>query len=476
VLGVGFDEKLYDAAVTPRGRPVVALGDLGPSRDPYPWGKQPPDLYFPYRGQPAAGTLTLRPLSARVRARCTTEVLLTAGRVALGTHLLVQPEVSRPESIEIVLSAPAPEGWTWKTRDSDNAVRRAERLPGVEAPLFAGLAARSPLESAALAAAGRGWAGRGEVWRLTLERPLAEPLALEAGALLPAGPGDVRLDVPLVTVRGTGRMEGEVKLYLAGTNQVQVVPTGLRQPPEPRPGPGVAGAPPWRSFRYAASPVALTLRGTFAGRPETAGSVVGPAHLATRLEPDGGLRHTFTFRVWNWRQRTLPLRLPDGPAVERVDGRWLTDVTPAPADGAAGVVLELPVPDPGQHRFEVVYAADVPTWVLGTRLEAPAPHLPVPPLGFRRTWELPHGVLPLYPGTWQRLPGPAGADSPGGRFGLGDLPSPARVLSALGGPPAPLYGAGWAERQREQLVRAACGRTPPRRWARYWRVELRWPA
>lgn len=433
VLAVSFDEKLYEAVVSPRNRPAQSLSDLGASRDTYPWGKQVPDLVFAYRGQPTTATLTLRPLRPRVRLRCTTELLLTAGRAALAAHLQASPELGQPESLDLALSSPVPAGWTWKIREGGNSIVRAERLPAVEAtPQFAGLAARSALESASLAVAANVLAFRGELWRLTLERPLTEPLTIEAGGVVPVGMDRVRLEVPLITAAEAVRMEGEVKLYLAGTNQVQVVTSGLRQPPDVRPSRTVGRAPPWRSFRYTTGPVALSLSGTFGAEAVASDSVVGPAHLTTYLQPGGGLRHEFTFTVWNWLQRVFPLRLPVGTRLlsVRLQGRWLDGLQAIPDEDGEGARLELPVAGEDYCQFEIVYAANSPAWTLWTRLDAPAPQLPIEPLGFRRSWQLPSGIAPLATAQLQPLPGPNGSGAWSEQFGREAVESVTRLLTS----------------------------------------------
>src|SRR5262249_6523555 len=139
---------------------------------------------------------------------------------------------------------------------------------------------------------------------------------------------------------------------------------------------------------------------------------------------DGAARHHFTFRVSNWTQRTLPLRLPPGarPVAVRADGRSVCTV---PTGGTAEPgVLDLPVPRaPGRTgdsslRFEVIYDTAPPPsggWRPWTRIEAPAPVLPIPALTFRRSWRLPPDVAPVSDGQLRPLPGvgkPAGDGVP----------------------------------------------------------------
>src|SRR5262249_41250061 len=77
------------------------------------------------------------------------------------------------------------------------------------------------------------------------------------------------------------------------------------------------------------------------------------------------------FRVANWGQHTLPLRLPPGsrPLAVQVDGRWLPRLIPAAPASSGGEPeeLALPVPSRGEtlpaeavHRYELVYTRAAP--------------------------------------------------------------------------------------------------------------------
>src|SRR5262249_59521056 len=89
----------------------------------------------------------------------------------------------------------------------------------------------------------------------------------------------------------------------------------------------------------------------------------------------------------------------------------------------------LPVPGGAAlHRYEVVYAVAQPAWYFWTQLEAQEPGLPVPepPLDSRRTWLLAPGLVPLFDGVCERLPGPGGGPLP-----LAALLSPGPALRNL---------------------------------------------
>src|SRR5262249_25405673 len=146
-----------------------------------PWGKQAPDLYFPYRGQPPQGSLTLLPRPPQVRARCYQDVHLASGQVVVETHLLLEAEVGSPHAVGVVLSSSDGAAWQWDTVQGQNQVVRSERLPILEAAgAVAPLSASQALSAAALLAADFDLARRGdlarasapEFWRLLLARPL----------------------------------------------------------------------------------------------------------------------------------------------------------------------------------------------------------------------------------------------------------------------------------------------------------------
>jgi hypothetical protein len=454
-LAIDYDETAYEARPDTRA-PATAPEEEGP------WGKQVPAYFYPYRGQAVRGTLVLRPRRPHVRARSTSAVGLTAARAAIETHLTLDPEVGTPDAIDLYLSAPPPGKWRWKTEEGTNAVRSFERLRAVDpVALLAPLGVlRHPEAAGLLTALARPPVGlRGERWRLTLERPLREPVTLGGTWELPRAAGG-GVDVPLVTVPGAARLEGKVNLYLAGANLVQVEVVGLREVPAPA-GPRGNGPPPWRVFHYTQPPLALTLRGQGAVADLAPRPTIDHARLMTYAGPDGPLLLHYRFQVDHWPQRALPLQLPDGARLlrARVDGRWLAQLPP---DAAAPghVPIDLPVPvGPARHLCEVVYALESPGWSLWARLEAPEPGLPLElkPRAVRRTWRLAPGVAPLL-GTQDRLPGPAPAPDTPTAWGqwagaLADRWGPREWLRRLA-----LSNASpddWQVEQRLRLVRAA---------------------
>jgi hypothetical protein len=478
VLAIALDPQNYQATI----KTAAAEAELD---EEGPWGRQLPDAVYRYRVRPVEGTLVLRPRPPQVRARCITDVVLGAGRAAMDARLFLEAEAGRPDTIDVSVSVPshatpgrAPtgagnDGWQWSVEKtekgvkSDNAVKSFQRLYAAEvAEGLGALGCGHSLGAATLLAA----RPPGERWRLTLERPLRPRAPLELHAVHGLDLEARRRDVPLLSVTGARRMEGEVRLRLEGAEFVQVETTGLQEAPV---APMASGQPrigtSWRTFRYGDASVSLTLRGRgrSVDRDEeavAAEAVADQARLTSYLGADGAARHHLSFRMSSWRQRYLPVRLPPGarPVAVRADGHPVAN--PASPLTAEPGVLEIAVPfsaggvaTEGPLRFEVVYDTDAPprsAWRPWGTFEAPVPQLPVPPLTFRRTWRLPPGVDPVPDGRQHRLPGVGGAPGDGVPRGLSESFLLATPLSqALAQHPA-------AEGQAEGLAAAAAGLRP----------------
>jgi hypothetical protein len=436
---------------------------------------QAPDFAFTYRGRVLRGTLTLNPRMPRLRAYCTSEVILSAGRAALHAHLRLEPELGNPPFVDVHISAVAAGEWHWTVEGSRNRITKVQRLSALDGwpglvPLCAGdlwpwlgsLAAPRPA---------------GTLWRLHLAQPLREPLTLEATVDLAerhvrtdlesqvsglaaanvltvmasslvernlheerASALSLEWEVPLVLVPSADPLEGLVRVHLAGTDLIQVRQQGLREiGTTARPGSDSA----WRSFEYTRGPLSLVLQGHRMAVERSIAASADHVELTTYAEPGGRLLHHFRFLLRHWQQRRVPVRLPLGARVlaARVEGRWTTLPTLGPANGGA---VELPV-DTGadQHWLELVYAMEYPRWQLWTSLQAPAPVLPVESLTFQRTWCLPRGMTPLVTTGLQRLPGPAATPN---------------FWEALEGPLRPDTSAlDWASGQQRLLAEAESG-------------------
>jgi len=461
-LGARFQEGALAVSLDDQNHQLVRSQASNPSADPDeegPWGKDLPEYFYPYRGKQVQGSLLLQQRPVQLRARCLNKVFLASGRAALETQLWLEAEAGSTEAIDLSIPSVAGGPWSWqggepgasatgvRERQRPEPVRRAERLVVVEvAAALAGLAARQPLELSCLQAA---WPN-GERWRLHLARPLhrGEPLLLQATRPLPYQDG--QWEVPLPTVLGASRMEGEAALHLAGEDLVQVETVGLREGP-----PNVVsrlrfhGELAWRTFRYSdKSPPVLILRGQRTGA-DRSNLVLAPwASLTSSLTPGGGLQHQLRFQVANWTQKTLPVTLPAGvrPVAVQVDGRWLDHLDLGRMDANGQPHLELPVPvlaaspefAPGDRAaparggvlgflvppaaaaarpheeglaprtvvYEIIYVEEAASPLLASTLTVATPALPVQPLAFRRIWRLPPGLVPWSTEGLQRLPSP----------------------------------------------------------------------
>jgi hypothetical protein len=425
-LAIDYDEQAYRAA------PAVSSNTAEPPAEG-PWGGRMPGLYYPFLGNPPTGSLRLAVRPTRTRAQAEVTVSVDGGRAFQQTRLVLEAQSGRPGHVDLFISGPAGAPWRWQ---AEPPLRSVERQPAREvAGALAGLAARTPLSAAAFACR-----PRGTFWRLTFARPLVprRPITLRSSRQLePLGNGSKqRWEVALPAVLGASRMDGEVAVRLGGGEQASAEAGHLvEQPQQRRPG-------AWRSYRYSSAAARLVLEawGGPSGTPEAR---IDEARLVTVLSADGTLRHRFSFRVWRWAGRQLPVQLPSGAqfVAATADGLPLQNVP----------VLEeealLPVPlRAAPVRFELQYETEAGAG-LWPRLTSPAPGLPITPPGLRRLWVLPSGVRPLLDGQAMLLPGPVGPTSPRMR-------APADLLRL--GPMLPLPGrpAGQASGHERAVIEA----------------------
>jgi len=447
---------------------------------PAPWGNETPSYYYAFRSQPVTGVLKIRPRAPRVQARCTGEVVIASGRAAILMRLHVRPEVGKPSSLDFFVSTPVSGPWKWQVKDSRNSVRGVERLQFAEAaPQLSGLAATDPLSGAALLSAPL---SRGSLWRLTFAEPLAEPITLETTLDIPrvestaiAGvmPGPLagtaplgaavwsalaqqvaarempaeKWAIPLLTVLAADRMEGEVKVQLAGADLVEVESLGLR---ESVPGPRSGTPAAWRSFHYGRPPFALVLHGRIVVADQRVAPEIDSAHLTTFVQPEGLLLSHLALQLHRWEQRTLPIRLPPGTEYRAasLDGHWLP--RPASLQSAdGGLVLELPIAtQTAVHQVDVIYERKVPSWKLWTELDAPVPVLPLEAASVRHTWCLPPGVVPLRQASAQLLP------VPGTKSEAGPIQEFIRISKSYLAPLSGVRIDEWRTRQLRLLMEA----------------------
>jgi hypothetical protein len=405
-LAISFDDQVYRAGVETNAAPT----EPAEREEGGPWGSQVPDYYYRYYGEPVRGTLRLQPREPRVIVRCNSEVVLASGRAALVAHVRLQPEIGSPEALDFLVSAPAAGKWEWRTaQGSLNSVRAFEPARDAEMAQLGILGTRTPLEAVICARVAADVSRKPGHWRLTLTRPLREPLQLDFTCEVPRT-AEGRWDVPLLAVAAPHHSDGEVTLYLAGADLVRVESEGLKEAGGSAAATRSPTGSPWRTFSYGGLPASLVLHGRPAVADPSSAVIIDRASLATYVEPSGRLLHHYQFHLGNWKQRTLPLRLPLGASLlaARVDGRWITQTPPASLVEDTWLI-ELPAVGDRQaskawHRYDVVFAEDGRPWHLVTMLRTPPSILPVAPLSIRRTWLLPPGVVPAFDSQCRSLP------------------------------------------------------------------------
>lgn len=453
-LGISVD-PLFQVKVTASLPPSTA-------EEKGPWDVKGPDHVFSYRGLPVIGSVHVQPRRTLVQARWTSEVLLAAEGAALTTHLLLEPKIGNPDQVDLQVTAATAGSWTWKTERGPNHVRSFQRLRAVEAAAqLSFLGVRNPLEAAVRIVQPlpqREW------WRLTLARPLREPLLLRAtcafeGNETPAGTGvDLLWNVPVPLVLAADPMEGEVVLHMKGVEALSFTSRGPLEMPASS---MQSRTSVWRTFRYGPAVVDLLVQGKRSLPGALGGSVSDPvvdrALLAVTVEPEGRLLHHFRFQASHWKQKTLPLRLPAGShCLEvKVDGRWLGRLDSAVGDNG---LVDIAVPFPAgklSHQYEIIYELHVDRWKTWTVLSAPSPELPVQAVSFRRVWRLPPGMSPLLREQYDKLRGSSSlagmlwAEPPPRLSGSGiELQSPRTLVHAtLSG----LNAGDWEVQQRLDL-------------------------
>jgi hypothetical protein len=393
-----------------------------------PWGKRPMQLYYEYRDTPLIGQIRLVPHRPILHARCLNEVLLAAGRASLKVRLTLDPVIGTPETVIVYLSAPG----ELRAAEGEARIRLVERLP-IQEVLPSLLALGGPaapganaIRFALLARAAR---PAGSYWRLVLTRPLTrtETVDLQVSWASPPAAGvEQKWLVPILTVPGADRLDGEVVVQLVGAELLGVQADGVREgggtretdirnpKSEKQKQPvGGAGQDVWRVFRYG-TPFpdqlpALGLRTRPLPAATSAQEICEDSRLTTRVEPDGRLVHHFAFRMRGWRARTLPLRLPPGTELlgAQIQGRWVERIPQRPTKDGLEIALPMAA-GASLQDFEVLYSSvgGASRWLPWARLKAAVPKLPVRPLAFRRTWQLPPGLVPLG-SQMQQLPDPA---------------------------------------------------------------------
>jgi hypothetical protein len=391
-----------------------------------PWKAGEEDFFYSYRGEAVAGTLRIRPRQPRVAAHCSTDIIVTAERVGISTRLRLDPVVGRPRAVDIYLSAAPPGSWKWKCQEAGYWVLRTEPLVATTfCGRLAGVGAGNVIAAVALAALP---CQQGSLLRLHLNQPLQHPITLETSFDLARNPPAstsstsvavlssataveainlaaglqalvraahfARWDVPLLSLPGAESMEGQANLHIADAGLPHIDSTGLQEVVvEPK-----HGSPePWRSFSYSNLPISLRLLKEGPIFEQSATAVADQCQLTTFLRSNDRLLHYYRFRISNWNQHMLPVRLPANASIVAVKlaGAWVSQVDCQQTAGDAPLV-KLPVNSANEAQIiELLYTTPNVNWFLWLALTTPRPLLPVETLAFHRTWSLPGTISPL---------------------------------------------------------------------------------
>jgi hypothetical protein len=477
ILAITVD-PLLEATLLRAPLPAMAPDSAGP------WGPTHATFTFHARNQPITGAVRVKARPPRIQAACHGQFVLAPGNTGMSLRLELEALSGTARSLDVLITAPVPEGVTWRCVSRPEFLRGVQRLPAWDAAhVLLAVGQRDAL--AASCALSHPCAG--QRWRLMFNFPLKkrETFLLE-GTLAPTGgpgPGSKEAggsrQLPLVTVPGAAIFEGEVGLHLAGTEILEVTSPGLidraagtksqaagtrEETSQTDASSGASGpiqATAWRTYRYAnARPLmatallAVRARGLPSNR--AAQEACDHARLVTTVKPEGGLVHSFSFGVWNWRRHIVPVRLPLGSTLltAQVDGRWIDELTPAELPDAVEVSLPVTTGD-RLHQLEILYATsqEWPTWAVGTSLAALRPELPVPPVSFRQIWRLPTGIVPMSSEKLRKLPSlrnAGGASSLWEKLGTAWATGSTTVAEVAGLP----VETEWAARQRQVLEAA----------------------
>jgi hypothetical protein len=432
-----------------------------------PWSDAPADYVFALHGPAVEGSLRFWPRSARYRAAAASTVTVTGHRAVIVSRLRLESEPSGVDSV-LLHSSAAGGPSDWRAVQGANRVRSVQPLELAPSRPLAVLAAPSPWH--ALMAAALPTGANGCWWRVTLTRPLSEPVEIEATTELPVplGPDDAPAavlvplaasaplsgltlaasaravsgrswSVPLLTVPGADEEDHQVTLDWRAAPSWRVAPSGLSEIPEQD------GGPRRRTYRYGSTPAALTLEP--GGDTDTDVAVLDRARLITYATDARWYIHRLSLRLWDGARQRVPLELPPGSGVRlaRVNGVAVRAET---VSSGVGTHLELPVPAGVQVlTVEVIYTTPRPTGGVLDRIDAASPRLPAGAGGLRRVWCLRSDTVPLDSQRWLRLP----SDTADGLAGANTTPL---VPAAASG------SARWGDTIARWAAEAGGGETP----------------
>ncbi|MFO0966300.1 MAG: hypothetical protein U0793_12050 [Gemmataceae bacterium] len=349
---------------------------------PAPDGLAPPLFYFSVPERAITGKLLVGPDQSRLAVRLLHEAQWTSPP-HVRVKLQIEPLSGLSPAVDLLSGI---QGVSWRLEEKPGEpAARVERNPrhGLSAPLRL-LGGAHPLDRLALAAT----QSTGEWWRLRLPGPVQENISVVLTAPLVAGK-DGAFHVPLLAVPNAERQEGLVRLGSPTGALQETQAVGLR--------PGAGN----ESYRFGATLHAPLL--SVQTTAHSAGATLcDRATWITYLEPGKGPEHCFSFDIWNWRERLLPVLLPpDSELISvRAADHWqeatATKVVPE------GVRVSIPTGGAKRQRIVIRYRS-----VAGERSMAPwwsvalvEPTPPTPPLRSTRVWRLHPDLIPLDQGLF----------------------------------------------------------------------------
>lgn len=377
--------------------------DSVPPPENGPWDAGTLDFSTAYHSRPPAATLLYWPRPVDLDARCTVDVNASPAGAAGRVQVLLRPNRGAPTAVDLAVTGTHPADWKWVNRGGRNGVKDFRRQRTAEVARLVSLLGNLSLAGVTGTLASQDW--QAQEWRLVLMQPLREALLLEASFTLDTRRGvsganrePWTLRVPVVSIRTTGHMDGEVRLRHSGVDLTQTRGDGLSAGSREAPGRPVSRLP---IYRYASAAAVLEFVCRDSGETATSAQPTTPrcdrAVLSTSVERHKLLQR-FRFEFSGWSQRSFPVRLPEGVRAigARVDEHWVPrfDVT---ASGRTTVV-EVPVPAPvaALHRAELICESPPPNWTFLATITPPVPQLPIATVAFRHTWWLPPDVMPLF--------------------------------------------------------------------------------
>ncbi len=244
-------------------------------------------------------------------------------------------------------------------------------------------------------------------WRLTFDQPLQKPATVELSLRCET---KERVDVPLIAVLGSDRLDARADIYLLPGGGWSLESAGLRE--------SAAHADPalsdWEShsFRYGVNPGSLVLRHGAAKSGRIAPRV-DRALIVVSASMEGRTWYRFEAAIGGWTRPELPIHLPAGIELisARVDGRSAS-ISPT-RNVYEPTTLPLPWrPNSSWHFVEIVYSLAGPAWRGARPVKLLLPEFPFA-VSPRQVWRLPPGLIPLTLERWRIVPGSSRhADAP----------------------------------------------------------------